>query len=115
MEFHGYLQDAADYLKFNPYEAAITENVGFNTVPNMEAWKWYRWRKYDFPAQALQAASKVPFIGGHKLATQAALIQKVANNMQKIEEGYTYFKFRHWIYDDKEYIQLCDSLNEHDK
>ena len=50
MEFHGYLQDAADYLKFNPYEAAITENVGFNTVPNMEAWKWYRWRKYDVPA-----------------------------------------------------------------
>ena len=35
--------------------------------------------------------------------------------MQKIEEGYTYFKFRHWIYDDKEYKQLCDSLNEHDK
>jgi hypothetical protein len=81
----------------------------------MEAWKWYRWRKYDLPAQAMSIASKVPFLGSKKLQTQAALITKVANNMQKIEEGYTYFRERHWIYDDKEYCKVCDSLNEHDK
>lgn len=35
--------------------------------------------------------------------------------MIKIEEGYDYFRMRNWIYDDKEYIAVCDSLNEHDK
>ena len=35
--------------------------------------------------------------------------------MEKIEAGYDYFRSRNWIYDDKEYISVCDSLNEHDK
>lgn len=39
----------------------------------------------------------------------------MATTLQKIEEGTLYFRQNSWVYDDKEYISMCDSLNEHDK
>ena len=64
MDFYAYGDDAADYLKYNPYDSALSEDIGFKAAHGMEAWLRYKRFKYDIPSKAMQMASKIPFIGG---------------------------------------------------
>lgn len=57
-------------------------------------------------------ASKIP--GLRHYSKLKNMLTKGADTLQKIEEGYSHFKQNEWIYDDKEYLKLCDSLNRVD-
>lgn len=114
-EIYGYFEDSANYLKHNPWDSAVTENVGFKTVYPMSEWYKYKVRKYDVPAKAMKAVSVIPIPALKKLGKQADLILKVGDKIQKIEEGYKFFREREWVFDDEQYCRVCDELNEHDK
>jgi len=58
-----YCDDAADYLKYNPYDSALSEDIGFKAAVGMEAWYRYKKLKYDLPIKAMQMASKIPIRG----------------------------------------------------
>ena len=38
-ELNAYFRESAEYLKFNPYSSAISENVGFNAVRTLAEWE----------------------------------------------------------------------------
>jgi hypothetical protein len=63
-EFHTYVKDAANYLKYNPFDSSISEDIGFRPAYSMEEWNRYRFLKYDVPSKAMLLASKIPFIDG---------------------------------------------------
>jgi len=67
-EVYAIIEDALEYLKYNPFDAAITEKVSFNTVRTFEDWKKYRRYKYDLPEKVLQLTSKIPYVGTKKMA-----------------------------------------------
>lgn len=39
VNIHDYFEEGARYLKYNPYETAVSENIGFVPVATFEAWK----------------------------------------------------------------------------
>ena len=59
-EIYSYFEDSAEYLKFNPWDSAVSEDVCFKTVYPMSEWMKYKHRKYDLPAKAMKIASKIP-------------------------------------------------------
>jgi len=52
-DFYAYGDDAADYLKYNPYDSALSEDIGFKAADGMEAWLRYKRLKYDIPSKAM--------------------------------------------------------------
>lgn len=116
MEAHAYIEDCAEYLKYNPYDAAIREHVGWSDVPTMEEWLKYKRRKYDLPAKAMLLASKIPFVGSKSLAKQATDIADLASKLENIEKATEWGKTKvNYVFDDLEYCRVCDSLNNFDK
>jgi alcohol-forming fatty acyl-CoA reductase len=91
-DVYPYLEDCANYLKYHPYDSAISENIGFNVVHNLADWHKQRAKNYDLPAKAMMLASKLPFVGLGHLKKQSQAITSVADKMQKIEEGYYFFR-----------------------
>jgi hypothetical protein len=61
------IQDTLKYLKYNPMDNAVSENIGFSNVVTQAEWETYKRYKYDLPAVALKIASKVPIIGSKAL------------------------------------------------
>jgi hypothetical protein len=47
---YGLCLSALDYLKYNPMESAVRENINFQTVQSFEDWKKLRKRRMDLPA-----------------------------------------------------------------
>lgn len=112
-DVHSYLQDAADYMKFHPYDAAIDDYVALNTANSFDEWKRYRFYKWDLKARLLYVASKLPWLG--YLGDKSAQLSKMADKMQNVEENYAYYCQNDWFLDDTEYLKVCDSLNETDR
>ena len=66
-ETHAFIRSALEYVKFNPLDSAISENIGFTKcVQDIDSWRKLRYRKFDLPAKALMLASKVPLIGSKR-------------------------------------------------
>jgi hypothetical protein len=112
---YDFLHKAADYLKYNPYDSAISENIGCRTVQTVEDWRRYRFYKYDIAAKAMQLASKLPLSGSKKLHQQSKIITMLADRMENISLSYWFFFKQSWLFDHEKYYKVCDSLNEFDK
>jgi len=67
-ETYSYFRDAMEYLKYNPFDSAVSEQIGYNTVQTLRDWQRYRKWKFDIPAKTLKIASKTPFIGSKQMA-----------------------------------------------
>lgn len=114
-----FMESALEYLKFNPIEQAVREYVptrsAVQTVQTVADYKKLRRTKYDLTSKALSLASKLPFIGSSKMQQQSQLINKVADRMENVAVNYQHFLVNTWKFDDKNYLRMCDRLNEHDK
>jgi len=66
------------------------------------------------PINLLKLMSKIPYFGNKKMAQQAQLVNKLANNMEAVAGAYQHFFLNTWKFDDKEYLKVCNSLNATD-
>jgi len=57
-----------EYLKYNPIDSAVSEDISYSAVQKLEDWQRYRRYKYDLPSLAMKLASKLPFVGSKALA-----------------------------------------------
>lgn len=78
-------------MKYNPFDSAISENIGFRSVQTVEDWRRYRFFKYDIAAKAMQLGSKLPLIGSKKLHQQSKMIDMLADRMENISLSYWHF------------------------
>jgi hypothetical protein len=115
MDTYEFIRKSLEYLKYNPFDSAISENIGCRTVQTVEDWRRYRFYKYDIAAKAMQLASKLPFSGSKKLHQQSKMITMLADRMENVSLSYWYFFKQTWIFDHEQYYKVCDSLNEFDR
>lgn len=55
-----------EWLKYNPIDARITDNIGFTTLEgknNVAQWEREKYLKFDLPSKIGVAMSRIPIIG----------------------------------------------------
>jgi hypothetical protein len=62
-----YFNDAAEWMKYNPYDSRSFETIKFDQISDVRDWKREKFLKYDLPATLGIAVASLPYVGSEKM------------------------------------------------